>query len=284
MGGTGRSDLPGGDPSKLYDSLFNKLLKLPPERLVFPAHHQVPNPFHFRCEIADNPRLQKKERGDFIELMDALNLKVPTHYFTEAPRTNRSGGNTFDQWITATAAKTVFMSIAQLQLSLTDLTQQLVILDVREQLAFDQGHIPNAINIPRGQLELRVDDMPPDTAHPGVLRLRQDFHPRRRDPARYRFWAGHCPGWWISKLTGNGMGWKIRLLIDQNNGSAGSGCRTALYCYVMRCRFAVETTAHTPPTLGHGGLLTVTLLLAFPVLFASLSSATVPLRSATAPT
>ena len=36
VGGTGRSDLPGGDASKLYDSLFNKLLKLPSELLSTP--------------------------------------------------------------------------------------------------------------------------------------------------------------------------------------------------------------------------------------------------------
>ena len=38
IGGTGRTDLPTGDPHALYDSLFDKLLKLPTETLVFPAH------------------------------------------------------------------------------------------------------------------------------------------------------------------------------------------------------------------------------------------------------
>jgi glyoxylase-like metal-dependent hydrolase (beta-lactamase superfamily II) len=38
IGGTGRTDLPTGDPDQLYDSLFGKLLKLDPALLVYPAH------------------------------------------------------------------------------------------------------------------------------------------------------------------------------------------------------------------------------------------------------
>ena len=162
VGGTGRSDLPGGDASKLYDSLFNKLLKLPPELLVFPAHdYKGQTHSTLAQEIAENPRLQKKDRAEFIELMHTLNLKMPTH-LTEALRANRSGGKTIDQLISAAAAKTVFMSIEQLRQSLNSPGEQVVILDVREQHAYEQGHIPGAINIPRGQLELRVNDALPD--------------------------------------------------------------------------------------------------------------------------
>src|SRR6185437_14242451 len=38
IGGTGRTDLPTGDPEQLYDSLFGKLLKLDPALMVYPAH------------------------------------------------------------------------------------------------------------------------------------------------------------------------------------------------------------------------------------------------------
>jgi glyoxylase-like metal-dependent hydrolase (beta-lactamase superfamily II) len=38
IGGTGRTDLPTGDPDQLYDSLFGKLLHLDPALMVFPAH------------------------------------------------------------------------------------------------------------------------------------------------------------------------------------------------------------------------------------------------------
>ena len=162
VGGTGRSDLPGGDASKLYDSLFNKLLKLPSELLVYPAHdYRGQTHSTLAQEIASNPRLQKKDRGEFIELMHALNLKMPTH-ITEALRTNRSGGKSINQLIVAAAAKTVFISIAQLNELLDEPGEPLVIVDVREQHAFEQGHIPGAINIPRGQLELRVNELLPD--------------------------------------------------------------------------------------------------------------------------
>lgn len=162
VGGTGRSDLPGGDASKLYDSLFNKLLKLPPELLVYPAHdYKGQTHSTLAKEIAENPRLQKKDRAEFIELMNTLNLKMPTH-LTEALRTNRSGGKSIAQMISSAAAKVVFMSIAELRHILDTDPEQLVILDVREQESFKQGNIPGAINIPRGQLELRVNDALPD--------------------------------------------------------------------------------------------------------------------------
>ena len=162
VGGTGRTDLPGGDASKLYDSLFNKLLKLPPELLVYPAHdYKGKTHSTLGQEIADNPRLQQKDRAEFIELMATLNLKMPTH-LTEALRTNRSGGKSIDQLISTAAAKVVFMSIERLQSILSDSPERLVILDVREQHAYQQEHIPGAINIPRGQLELRVNEILPD--------------------------------------------------------------------------------------------------------------------------
>jgi rhodanese-related sulfurtransferase len=38
----------------------------------------------------------------------------------------------------------------------------LLLLDVRERDAFDAGHLPGARHVPRGQLELRVDQVLPD--------------------------------------------------------------------------------------------------------------------------
>ena len=57
IGGTGRTDLPTGDSHALYESLFEKLLKLPPEILVFPAHdYKGRTSSSIGAEIADNPR------------------------------------------------------------------------------------------------------------------------------------------------------------------------------------------------------------------------------------
>ena len=43
VGECGRTDLPGGDPKSMYDSLFNKLLKLDDDMTVYPGHDYGPN-------------------------------------------------------------------------------------------------------------------------------------------------------------------------------------------------------------------------------------------------
>ena len=65
-------------------------------------------------EIATNPRLQKRERADFVEMMRNLNLTMPTH-LTEALRTNMSGGKTVAQLLAEAAATVPFMSMAELK-------------------------------------------------------------------------------------------------------------------------------------------------------------------------
>ncbi len=99
IGGTGRTDLPTGDPEALYDSLFGKLLKLDPKTLVYPAHdYKGRSHSTIGDEIATNPRLQQRERAAFIDMMRHLNLSAPTH-LTEALRTNMSGGKTVMQML-----------------------------------------------------------------------------------------------------------------------------------------------------------------------------------------
>ena len=59
IGGTGRTDLPSGDAGALYDSLFERVLKLDPALKVFPAH-EYKGRTHTTIgqELADNPRLR----------------------------------------------------------------------------------------------------------------------------------------------------------------------------------------------------------------------------------
>lgn len=158
IGGTGRTDLPSGDASALYDSLFDGVLKLDPSLKVFPAH-EYKGRAHSTIgqELAENPRLQKRDRGAFIEMMQNLNLTMPTHV-TEALRTNMSGGKTVAQMLSEAAATVPFMSLAELHAGLESRKDELVVLDVRERDAYEQGHIPGARLLPRGQLELRVND------------------------------------------------------------------------------------------------------------------------------
>src|SRR5262249_35948187 len=59
IGGTGRTDLPTGDPDRLYDSLFGKLLQLDEGLLVYPAHdYKGRSHTTLGVEKAGNPRLQ----------------------------------------------------------------------------------------------------------------------------------------------------------------------------------------------------------------------------------
>lgn len=158
IGGTGRTDLPSGDASALYDSLFNGILKLDPSLKVFPAHeYKGRSHTTIGQELAENPRLQKRDRAAFIEMMQTLNLSMPTH-LTEALRTNMSGGKTVAQMLSEAAARVPFMSLEELKARTESGREDLIVLDVRERDEFEAGHIPGARLLPRGQLELRVNE------------------------------------------------------------------------------------------------------------------------------
>jgi glyoxylase-like metal-dependent hydrolase (beta-lactamase superfamily II)/rhodanese-related sulfurtransferase len=158
IGATGRTDLPSGDAGSLHDSLFGSLLKLDPALMVFPAHeYKGRSHSSIGQELAENPRLQKRDRGAFIAMMQNLNLTMPTHV-TEALRTNMSGGKTVAQMLADAAAIVPFMSLAELRASLEVPRAGFMVLDVRERDAYESGHIPGAVHLPRGQLELRVND------------------------------------------------------------------------------------------------------------------------------
>jgi glyoxylase-like metal-dependent hydrolase (beta-lactamase superfamily II)/rhodanese-related sulfurtransferase len=162
IGATGRTDLPSGDAGALYDSLFGRLLKLPAETRVFPAHnYKGQTNTTIGEERAHNPRLQVNGREAFIELMGNLNLKAPDH-LTEALRVNCSGGRSIAQLIGEAADSISFMSIEEVAARTAAGDGDLTVLDVREREAFRSAHIPGAIHVPRGQLELRVDSALPD--------------------------------------------------------------------------------------------------------------------------
>jgi glyoxylase-like metal-dependent hydrolase (beta-lactamase superfamily II)/rhodanese-related sulfurtransferase len=162
MGATGRTDLPTGNPEALYDSLFNRLLRLDPALKVHPAHeYKGRDHSTLEQEMATNPRLQVRDREAFVEMMRNLNLSMPTH-LTEALRTNMSGGKTVAQMLAEAAASVPFMSLAELKSRSEVGNEELIVLDVRERDAYEAGHIPGARLLPRGQLELRVNQDLPD--------------------------------------------------------------------------------------------------------------------------
>jgi rhodanese-related sulfurtransferase len=74
--GTGRTDFQNGDPRAQYDSIFNKLLKLPSETLVYPAHdYKGDTVSTIGEEKLFNPRLQVQSVEEYVDLMN--NLKLP---------------------------------------------------------------------------------------------------------------------------------------------------------------------------------------------------------------
>ena len=162
IGATGRTDLPTGDPEQLYESLFEKVLKLDPALAVYPAHeYKGRESTTIGAEIADNPRLQQRERAAFVAMMRALDLTMPTH-LTEALRVNMSGGASVSEMLSNAAAAVPFMALSELRTQMRGRANDLVILDVRERDAYAKDRIPGARHLPRGQLELRVNDEFPD--------------------------------------------------------------------------------------------------------------------------
>ncbi len=76
--GTGRTDFQNGDPAAQYDSLFNKLLKLPDETLVYPAHdYNGMTVSTIGEEKRHNPRLQISSMQEYVDLMNGLELEDP---------------------------------------------------------------------------------------------------------------------------------------------------------------------------------------------------------------
>jgi glyoxylase-like metal-dependent hydrolase (beta-lactamase superfamily II) len=156
IGATGRTDLPSGDAAALYDSLFGRLLKLDPAHDYKGRTHST-----IEAELATNPRLQQRDRDAFVAMMQGLNLSSPKH-LTEALRVNMTGGKSVQQMLNEAAATVPFMSLSELRDRLDAPGSPLRVLDVRERDAYEAGHVPGAVSLPRGQLELRVNEALPD--------------------------------------------------------------------------------------------------------------------------
>ncbi|MFS8115729.1 MBL fold metallo-hydrolase [Rhizobium jaguaris] len=76
--GTGRTDFQNGNPLQQYDSIFNKLLKLPDETLVYPAHdYKGDTVSTIGEERLFNPRLRVRSADEYAELMNNLHLPNP---------------------------------------------------------------------------------------------------------------------------------------------------------------------------------------------------------------
>ena len=90
--GTGRTDFQNGDPRAQYDSIFNKLLKLPDETLVYPAHdYKGETVSTIGEEKRFNPRLRVKSVDEYVDLMNNLHLPNPKMMDVAVPANTQVG-------------------------------------------------------------------------------------------------------------------------------------------------------------------------------------------------
>jgi glyoxylase-like metal-dependent hydrolase (beta-lactamase superfamily II) len=76
--GSGRTDFQGGDPRRSWDSIVNKLLTLPDETTVYPAHdYKGCTASSIGDERRLNPRVAGKSESEYIRIMNSLNLPDP---------------------------------------------------------------------------------------------------------------------------------------------------------------------------------------------------------------
>jgi sulfur dioxygenase len=162
IGGTGRTDLPGGDPAAQYDSITNKLFTLPDSILVFPAHDYRGN---LSSTIGEqkrsNSRIAGRSHEAYVSLMNNLGMPLPTR-IQEALQANESA-------IEDDSMR--FPTLAQLnevrQLEPLEVYKRMhspnppVLIDVREPDEFNSelGHIPGSVLIPLRHLPERAREL-----------------------------------------------------------------------------------------------------------------------------
>lgn len=96
--GTGRTDFQSGDPYQQYDSIFNKLLRLPEDTLVYPAHdYKGMTSSTIGEEKKTNPRLQVNSPDEYANIMNNLHLDKPKKFDVAVPANLLCGLTTLEQ-------------------------------------------------------------------------------------------------------------------------------------------------------------------------------------------
>jgi len=154
--GTGRTDFQNGDPRVQYRSLFERLLKLSDETLVYPAHdYKGDTVSTIGEEKAFNPRLQVKSVDEYVELMNNLNLPNPKMMDVAVPANMRIG---LAQQTVADKGWAISAEEAKGLLDQPDAA----LIDLREdQERRKHGVIPGSLHVPYPDLEgsLRGDGL-----------------------------------------------------------------------------------------------------------------------------
>jgi sulfur dioxygenase len=141
--GTGRTDFQNGDPRQQYDSIFNRLLKLPDATLVYPGHdYKGDTVSTIGEEKAYNPRLQVKSIDEYVELMSHLNLSNPKMMDVAVPANMKVG---FAQEKIAARGWSLSAGETLALLGKTDVA----LIDLRERSERERhGTIPGSLHVP----------------------------------------------------------------------------------------------------------------------------------------
>ena len=94
INGTGRTDFQNGNSKDAYNSIFNRLLKLPEDTLLYPGHDYNSKKFStIGNEKKFNPRLQVKSVNEYVDIMSKLNLARPKMIESNVSRNIQLGAN-----------------------------------------------------------------------------------------------------------------------------------------------------------------------------------------------
>src|SRR5712691_5307774 len=149
--GTGRTDFQNGDACAQYDSIFGKLLKLPDETLVYPAHdYKGDTVSTIGEEKRYNPRLRVKSIDEYVDLMNKLDLPNPKMMDVAIPA-NMKVGLAQDEVAKRGWALTAAQAIALVG------RPEVALIDLRETSERDKhGVIPGSLHAPYPDLNENI--------------------------------------------------------------------------------------------------------------------------------
>jgi len=155
--GTGRTDFQNGDARAQYESIFGRLLRLPDETLVYPAHDYKGDTVSTIAEERRyNPRLQVKSLDEYVDLMHNLKLPNPKMMDVAVPA-NMKVGLHQEEIVRRDCAWTAAQAIGEVG------QPGVVLIDLRERSERERhGVIPGSLHVPYPALQ-------EDTAPGGML-------------------------------------------------------------------------------------------------------------------
>src|SRR5476651_385953 len=149
--GTGRTDFQNGDARAQYESLFGKLLRLPDETMVFPAHdYKGDTVSTIGEEKRYNPRLQVKSVNEYVDLMGKLNLPNPKMMDVAVPANMKVG------LVQEEIARRGWAVTAEQAMAMVE-RPDVALIDLRERPEREKhGTIPGSLHAPYPMLQENI--------------------------------------------------------------------------------------------------------------------------------